>query len=61
MGSDETEGHALAADDEMARLEAALEEVPRGSVVVAGIAVALLLAGWFFVYLFIFLPRGSVG
>lgn len=48
------------ADDEAA-LELALEQVPRGAVAVAGIAVALLLAGWFFVYLFVFLPRGSVG
>ena len=55
-------GHSSAADvDDEAALAAALDEVPRGAVAVAGIAVALLLIGWFFVYLFIFLPRGSVG
>lgn len=50
-----------AATEDEAALEAALEQTPRGAVVVAGIAVVLLLIGWFFVYLFIFLPRGSVG
>ena len=50
-----------AGDDEQARLEAALAEVPRGTVLVAGVAVLLLMAGWFFVYILIFLPRGSVG
>ena len=54
-------GSSQAASDEEAALAAALEDVPRGAVAVAGIACALLLAGWFFVYLFIFLPRGSVG
>jgi len=44
-----------------ASLELAMEQVPRGALAVAGVAVALLLAGWFFIYLFIFLPRGSVG
>ena len=52
---------SAATHDEAAALEAALEQTPRGAVVVAGIAVILLLIGWFFVYLFIFLPRGSVG
>jgi hypothetical protein len=50
-----------AGDDDQARLEAALAEVPRGTVLVAGAAVLLLMAGWFFVYIMIFLPRGSVG
>ena len=54
-------GTATAADEDQTALEAALEETPRGAVVVAGIAVVLLMIGWFFVYLFIFLPRGSVG
>ena len=54
-------GTLTAADEDEAALEAALEETPRGALVVAGIAVVLLLLGWFFVYLFIFLPRGSVG
>ena len=50
-----------AASDEEVALARALEQVPRGAMFVAGIAVVLLLIGWFFVYLFIFLPRGSVG
>ena len=48
------------ADDDRARLEAALEEVPRGAVAISGVAVLLLMIGWFFVYILIFLPRGSV-
>lgn len=58
--ADRRDQTAPAADEEAA-LEAVLAQVPRGAVAVAGIAVALLLAGWFFVYLFVFLPRGSVG
>ena len=54
-------GVARHAADEEAALEAALEETPRGAVAVAGVAVLLLLSGWFFVYLFVFLPRGPVG
>ena len=46
-------------DDE--RLARVLEDVPKGALAVSLIAVALLLAGWFFVYLAIFIPRGTVG
>ena len=46
---------------EEAALERALEDVPRGAVAVAGVAVALLLVCWFAIYLFVFLPRGTVG
>lgn len=54
--------HDYASDvEELERIEAAMDAVPKGALVVSGIAVALLLAGWFFVYLFIFLPRGTVG
>ncbi len=42
-------------------LEAAMGEVPKGALALAGIAVALLLIGWFFVYFAIFIPRGVVG
>jgi hypothetical protein len=42
-------------------LDTVMEEVPKGSLALAGIAVLLLLIGWFFVYFFIFIPRGSVG
>jgi hypothetical protein len=39
----------------------ALDEVPKGALAVSLAAVALLLVGWFFVYLAIFIPRGTVG
>jgi len=42
-------------------LDAVMDDVPKGALALAGIAVALLLAGWFFVYFAIFIPRGSVG
>lgn len=48
-------------DPDVAALEEALAQTPRGALAVAGISVALLMVGWFFVYLVIFLPRGSVG
>jgi len=38
-----------------------LEQVPRGALAVAATAVFLLMVGWFFLYLVIFLPRGTVG
>jgi hypothetical protein len=47
--------------EELKQLEAAMDGTPQGALAVSGIAVALLLLGWFFVYLFIFLPRGAVG
>jgi hypothetical protein len=42
-------------------LEAALKQTPKGAFVLAGITVGLLIAGWLAIYLFVFLPRGSVG
>jgi hypothetical protein len=59
MVGDESDGRTPA--DEDAALESALEQAPRGAVAVAGIAIGLLLLGWFAIYLFVFLPRGSVG
>ena len=47
--------------EELERLEAALEETPRGAMVVAGIAVGLLIIGWLGLYILVFLPRGSIG
>jgi hypothetical protein len=47
--------------EEEAALLAALDEVPRGTIAVAGTAVVLLMLCWFAIYLFVFLPRGSVG
>jgi hypothetical protein len=46
---------------ELQRLEAAMEETPRGAVVVAGVAVGLLIFCWLLIYIFVFLPRGTVG
>jgi len=49
-------------DDEVdeQRLARVLDEVPTGALAVSLTAVALLLVGWFFVYLAIFIPRGTV-
>ena len=47
--------------EELAALEAALNEAPRGAIAVAGTAVILLMIAWFAIYLFVFLPRGAVG
>ena len=38
-----------------------LDRVPAGAAALAGVAVFLLLLGWFFVYFLIYLPRGMVG
>ena len=54
--------HDFASDaEELKRVDAAMEDAPRGALLVSGIAVGLLLIGWFFIYVFIFLPRGTVG
>lgn len=47
--------------EEVERLEAAMEEAPRGALIVSLIAVGLLLIGWLGLYFLVFLPRGSVG
>jgi hypothetical protein len=38
-----------------------LAEVPKGSLALAALTVGLLLICWLAMYLFVFLPRGSVG
>ena len=43
------------------RLAKVLTQVPKGSVIVAGTAVAIVVAIWFAFYFFAFLPRGSIG
>ena len=43
-----------------ADLERVLHEVPRGAFAVAAVGVALLLAGWLWLYFGLFLPRGPV-
>ncbi len=42
-------------------LDAVMREVPRGALALSSIAVLLLLVGWFYVYFFVFVPRGAVG
>ena len=42
-------------------LQAALKETPRGAFALAGLTVGLLMAAWLAIYLFVFLPRGSIG
>ena len=49
------------ADNLTATEVARLQRVPSGAAALAAAAVALLLLGWLFVYLFIYLPRGMVG
>ena len=54
--------HDHASDaEELERLEAAMDETPRGAIIIAGIAVGLLLIGWLGLYFLVFLPRGTVG
>lgn len=48
-------------EDERLRLEGALEVAPRGALIVSGVAVAILMFCWFAIYLFVFLPRGTIG
>jgi hypothetical protein len=57
-----TTGHDYPSDDEeLKRLEQAMAGGPRGAVIVSGIAVGLLLLCWLMIYVFVFLPRGTVG
>jgi hypothetical protein len=42
-------------------IEEALKDGPRGAFFVAGVATALLFAGWLAFYFLLFLPRGSIG
>jgi hypothetical protein len=57
-----TTGHDYQSEaDELERLERALDSGPRGAIAVSGIAVALLMFGWLFLYFFVFIPRGTVG
>lgn len=56
------QSHDYASDgEELEQLEAAMDETPRGAIVVSAIAVGLLLIGWLGLYFLVFLPRGSVG
>jgi hypothetical protein len=42
-------------------LASAMHTVPLGAAVLAGSMVALLVLGYVLIYLFVFLPRGTVG
>jgi hypothetical protein len=44
-----------------AALASVMRLVPLGAAVLAGSAVALLVAGYLFVYILVFIPRGMVG
>lgn len=57
VGAHDYQGDA----EELDRLEAALDEAPRGALVVSAIAVGLLMVGWLGMYFLVFLPRGPVG
>jgi hypothetical protein len=47
-------------ETEDARIDEIVRSGPRGAVVVAGIATAIVIALWFAFYLLVFLPRGSL-
>lgn len=51
------------ADDgaELEALESAMDVAPRGAAVISGVAVGLLVLCWLLIYIFVFLPRGTVG
>jgi hypothetical protein len=47
-------------ETEDARIDEIVKSGPRGAVVVAGFATAIVIALWFAFYFLVFLPRGSV-
>jgi hypothetical protein len=47
-------------ETEDARMDEIVRSGPKGAVVVAGIATAIVIALWFAFYFMVFLPRGSV-
>jgi hypothetical protein len=51
---------ASSPETEDARVEEIVGSGPRGAVLVAGIATAIVIALWFAFYFMVFLPRGSV-
>jgi hypothetical protein len=51
----------VADDIDDAALSRVMQSVPLGAGVLAGTAVALLVLGYLAIYLFVFLPRGTVG
>jgi hypothetical protein len=47
-------------ETEDARIDEIVRSGPKGAVVVAGIATAIVIALWFTFYFMVFLPRGSM-
>ena len=47
-------------ETEKARIDEIVRSGPRGAIVIAGIATAIVVALWFAFYFMVFLPRGSV-
>ncbi|MET0530490.1 MAG: hypothetical protein ABW003_19515 [Microvirga sp.] len=48
-------------DIDDAALERIMREVPSGALALSLLTVGLLLAAWFLMFAFVFLPRGMVG
>ena len=55
-----SEDAASSTETEDARIDEIVRSGPRGAVVVAGIATAIVIALWFVFYFMVFLPRGSL-
>lgn len=51
----------VADDVDDTTLASVMRTVPLGAALLAGSAVALLVLGYLIVYIFVFLPRGTVG
>ena len=51
---------ASSTETEDARIDEIVRSGPRGAIVVAGIATAIVIALWFAFYFMVFLPRGPV-
>jgi hypothetical protein len=47
-------------ETEDARIDEIVRSGPRGAIMIAGIATAIVVALWFAFYFMVFLPRGSV-
>ena len=55
-----SEDAASSTETEDARIDEIVRSGPRGAVVVAGIATAIVIALWFVFYFMVFLPRGPL-
>ena len=62
MHPDQPSSIASPLDDiDPAALATVMRKVPLGAAVLAGSAVALLVAGYLLIYILVFIPRGTVG